>query len=120
MNIEQVTSSLIGANITQPLGNVAISDTSYDFRVDGEFTNTSDILSHQLQLPSGGVVRISDIATLQRKWSNEGKYFLGSYENPGNRYVQLTINKGAGVNIFSVATHARSVLENFLNSPDGQ
>ena len=37
INIETISSSLQGANITQPLGNIEVRDTSYDFRVDGEF-----------------------------------------------------------------------------------
>lgn len=107
LEISQIASSLSGANITQPLGNIAINDTSYDFRVDGEFRDVTDILDHQILLSSGGVVRMSDIATLERKWSNEGQYFLGSYENPGNRYMQLTVNKKKGVSIFAVSTYAR-------------
>lgn len=130
-------------NRDQPIGNFTLWDKNYDFRIEWKNIESFDFLSVPIALPNGGTMKLSDIATIERKYKNTTKKILvlsgsGKIEtssclssvswedipNPeclfqvGYPYVGLTVNKTDSVSIFSVSDTAKKSIDTLLSTSD--
>ncbi|MCD5375456.1 efflux RND transporter permease subunit [Candidatus Gracilibacteria bacterium] len=119
LNISNIASILRAHNKNTPLGNFDIGDLSYDFRVDGEFKNITQLENTIIRSDGGSSVRLKDISTIEKKYSDESIKSLGFYESTGFNYVTLSFNKRAGDNIFKVSKSAKNNIQEYLENTPG-
>jgi HAE1 family hydrophobic/amphiphilic exporter-1 len=70
-----------------------------------------------VQLPKGGYIKLSDIASIERKYNNKNVSYGGVKDSADNHAVALVIYKANRVNIFSTASSAKSLIEETLTKP---
>lgn len=104
-------------NQNLPLGNHELGDLTYDYRIAGEKKDIAQLLEIPVQLPRGGYIKLSDIATIERKYSNKNISYGGIYNSTDNHAVSLVIYKANRVNIFSTASSAKKLIEETLTKP---
>lgn len=122
-------------NRDQPVGNFAVGEKKYDFRIEGKNRESFDFLKTPIALPKWGSTTLGEIATIERKYKNDGKNILvlGGEKDPrtivsgeSNRvsnslpYVGMTVNKTESANIFVSSDAAKKVVEDYLKKPEYQ
>ena len=120
-------------NRDQPIGNFAVGEKKYDFRIEGKNRESFDFLKTPIVLPKGWSTTLGDIATIERKYKSDTKNILVLSENDttiqsvvsgeagmrkGYAYVGMTVNKTDSANIFSVSDAAKWVVEEYLLRPE--
>lgn len=106
-------------NKNTPLGSHAIGDLNYDFRFDGELTDMEQLKNIIIRGNGGSLLRLWEIATIEKVYDDSVYQRLGSYENKDNAYVTMRINKRTGANIFSTSKSSKQVIENFIETTPG-
>ncbi len=114
ISIASVSNTLRSYNKNTPLGNFTIGDLNYDFRFDGEFDSITDLENTIVKWSWSSIVRLKDIATIQKSYDQDVIKTLWFYEAKGFNYITLSFNKKAWDNIFKVSSWAKEILESYL------
>ncbi|MCG6954636.1 MAG: efflux RND transporter permease subunit [Gemmatimonadetes bacterium] len=92
--------ALVGAeNLTVPAGRVTEASAEYAVRVVGEYTSVDEISQLPLAIPSGGYIRLSDVATVEAGYADVRE--LARYN--GEPTVSLSIQKQSDANTVATA-----------------
>lgn len=114
ISLSQIAQTLNSFNKNQPLGNHQIWKLSYDFRIDWEFTKLDDIKKTPISLWWGDFIYVENIAEISYKQKDDAIRSMWVYNNPGNNFVTLTVNKFLWENIFTSAKSAKKAIESEL------
>ncbi len=120
-------------NRDQPVGNFAVGEKKYDFRIEGKNRESFDFLETAIVLPNGWSITLGEIATIERKYKNDAKNILvlwgektllqskgvivsGEVQSitSGFPYVGMTVNKADNANIFTSSDAAKKVVEEYM------
>lgn len=120
-------------NRDQPVGNFAVGEKKYDFRIEGKNRESFDFLETAIVLPNGWSITLGEIATIERKYKNDAKNILvlwgektllqskgvivsGEVQSitSGFPYVSMTVNKADNANIFTSSDAAKKVVEEYM------
>ena len=107
LTIDQIAGILAAENINLPAGSVNKGDKELLLRTVGEFSSLGDIRETPITLPSGGVIRLSDIATVNL--TNEDLTSITKVD--GESAVSISIQKQSGTNTVAVAGEINKVLD---------
>jgi HAE1 family hydrophobic/amphiphilic exporter-1 len=93
--------ALVGAeNLTVPAGRVTETSAEYAVRVVGEYASVDEISELPLAVPSGGYVRLADVATVEAGFADVRE--LARYN--GEPSVSLSIQKQSDANTVATAS----------------
>ena len=99
LTVPYVAQILAAENITIPAGEVDNGNQSLNVRVDAEFTSIDDVKNVLVPLPTGGTVRLSEIANVTLKPKDQSAIAKLN----GSPCVSLSVSKQSGVNTVQVA-----------------
>lgn len=100
--------ALVGAdNMNIPAGRVTEERGEYSVRVKGEYATVDEVADLSLLLPTGGRVRLSDVATVRAGFQEQRE--LSRYQ--GNRAVTLSVQKASDANTVATADGVMAALE---------
>lgn len=107
MSISYLSQYLTGANVIYPGGDVKSGVQALTVTTDGKFRSVSDVANTLIPIPSGGSVRLSDVAQVYL----EGKKQSDVAKADGKDCVVLTVSRQSDANEVEAATDVKKVLE---------
>lgn len=112
ISLASIASTISGYNRDQPIGNYAVWDKKYDFRIEGKNRESFDFLKTPISLPKWGTIELGEIATIERKYKNEAKniLYIGS-SGSVHEFVGLGINKTDGASIFAASSEGKAAID---------
>lgn len=122
LTLSSIAGTIRGFNLDQPIGNFALGDKKYDYRIEWKNKQSLDFLNTPITIPGSAQIRLGDIAHVERKYKNEAinEVIIGSGGNIYNN-VWLTINKSDAGNLFTVSDAAKKEIEaSFAKDPEFQ
>lgn len=96
-----------------PLGNYAIGDSRYDFRISSSLQSLQDLMQVPIITPRGSIF-LQDIASIERDYVSDAVILGWIYGSSGNHAVELTIFKPQRSDVFSDSDAARSIITSEL------
>lgn len=119
LSIAWIANTLRSFNSNTPLWNYTLGDLQYDFRFDGELESSSDLEDIVIAWEWISLVRLWDIATFTKEYTDDTLKRLGAYNESGYNYITLSFNKKLGDNVFEVSASAKQALEKYLSETPG-
>ena len=116
LTLSSIANTIRSFNIDQPIGNFALGDKKYDYRIEWKNQKSLDFLDTPITIPAWSQIRLGDIARIERKYKSEAinEVIVGSggsiYKN-----VWLTINKTDSVSLFAVSDAAKKEIESIFS-----
>jgi len=107
LSIDQIAGTLAAENINLPAGTVSKGDRQLLLRTVGEFESLNDIKQTPLTLPTGGVIRLEDVADIS--FANEEQTSIAKVN--GEPAVSISVMKQSGTNTVMVANQINKVLK---------
>lgn len=107
LTISDISNYLSAANILYPGGDVNNGTTVLTATTNGQYKTVEDIANTIIFLPTGGTVRLNEIATVYMDSSLEGS----SAKVDGEHCVILTVNKRSGANEVEISNKITEALE---------
>lgn len=107
ISVSYIAQLLAAENISLPAGSVESGAQSFSVRTDGEYHSVSEIADTLIALPTGGTVRLGELA----------RVYLAPQEQTtiakvgGEPCLTISVNKQSGVNTLQVAERARRALD---------
>ncbi|WP_087064779.1 efflux RND transporter permease subunit [Intestinibacillus massiliensis] len=106
LSISYISQMLSAENVTIPAGSVQNGTKKLTVRTTGEYKSVQDIANTIIPLPTGGTVRLSEIAHVYETHDDVDNI---SKIN-GQECVQISVNKRSGVNTAAVAEEAAAAM----------
>jgi multidrug efflux pump subunit AcrB len=113
LTVWQVLTQIRAYNQNLPLGNYALGDLRYDYRIDNEITSLSDLQNIPITLWSS-YIRLNELAKIVRSYKNKTISYGWIYNSANNHAIELTIYKKNRSNVFQDSTTARTVIDETL------
>lgn len=107
LSVGYITQILAAENVTMPVGSVDNGNQSLNVRLDGEFNEVSDISNILIPLPTGGSIRLSELADVSLKPKEQTAISKINGEN----CITLSVTKQSGVNTVQVSENIKKTLE---------
>jgi hydrophobic/amphiphilic exporter-1 (mainly G- bacteria), HAE1 family len=136
LTLAQISQIISGYNRDQPIGNFAIGEKKYDFRIEGKTRESLWFLALPIPLTKWGTVTLGEIATIERKYKNDAKNLIVMWGSDAEKckkkspavsgesekkcqnialpYVGMTVNKNDGADIFKSSDAAKKVVEEYM------
>lgn len=133
LTLASIASVITASNRDQPIGNFAIGDKKYDFRIEWKNRESFAFLDLPIPLPKGGSITIGEVATIERKYKNDSINTIIVSENTSSwsmksptvsgeknisniwfPYVGLTVNKNDSASIFAASDAAKKVVAEYF------
>ncbi len=107
LSVGQIAQQLAAENIVMPTGTVKSGAKTLNARVDGQFGSIEDIRNILIALPTGGAVRLDDIASIQEKPQDQTTI---SKLN-GESCLTVSVQKQSGTNTVQAAENVKKTME---------
>lgn len=107
LSINDISNYLSAANLIYPGGDVQNGTTTLTVSTDGKYSTVEDVANTILFLPTGGSVRLSEVANVYLKSSLEDSAAKVGEES----CVILTVNKSSGANEVEVSNKITRALD---------
>lgn len=107
LSVSYIAQMLAAENIALPAGEVQSGDQSFSVRADGEFSSVSDIANTLIPLPTGGTVRLSEIANVYIAPKEQ----TAIAKIGGEPCITISVNKQSDTNTLQVAERAKDALD---------
>ena len=107
LSVAYISQILAAENITIPAGSVDNGNQTLNVRIDAEFESIDDVKNVLIPLPSGGSVRLSEIADVSLKPKEQDAIAKLN----GSPCVSLSVSKQSGVNTVEVAKSVIKTLD---------
>jgi len=107
LSINQIQGVLASENLNLPQGDVDYGDKTLTLRSIGEFKSISDIERIPLNLPTGGTVRLSDIADVVDTYKDKDAIARVN----GESAILLAVQKSSDGNTLTTAQRVREEIE---------
>lgn len=114
ITIADVSNTIRSYHQDAPIGNYGIGERNYDFRIQGKFEETSEILAVPIVVGGGRTIKLGDIVTLERSYDDKSISRIGFPNADARNSVTLTISKNEGAGIFAAASGIKSTIESEL------
>ena len=106
LSVSYIAQMLAAENIALPAGEVQSGDQSFSVRADGEFSSVSDIANTLIPLPTGGTVRLSEVADVYVAPKEQ----TAIAKIGGEPCITISVNKQSDTNTLQVAERAKDAL----------
>lgn len=107
MSVSYIAQVLAAENIALPAGTVNSGAQSFSVRTDGEYTSVEDIANTLVPLPTGGSVRLGEVANVYLAPQDQ----TAIAKIGGEPCIVLSVNKQSDVNALQVAERAKDALD---------
>ena len=107
LSVSYIAQMLAAENIALPAGEVQSGDQSFSVRADGEFSSVSDIANTLIPLPTGGTVRLSEVANVYVAPKEQ----TAIAKIGGEPCITISVNKQSDTNTLQVAERAKDALD---------
>ena len=107
LSVSYIAQMLAAENIALPAGEVQSGDQSFSVRADGEFSSVSDIANTLIPLPTGGTVRLSEVADVYVAPKEQ----TAIAKIGGEPCITISVNKQSDTNTLQVAERAKDALD---------
>ncbi|WP_370813777.1 efflux RND transporter permease subunit [Butyricicoccus pullicaecorum] len=106
LSVSYIAQMLAAENIALPAGEVQSGDQSFSVRTDGEYSSISDIANTLILLPTGGTVRLSEVANVYVAPKEQ----TAIAKIGGEPCITISVNKQSDTNTLQVAERAKDAL----------
>lgn len=106
LSVSYIAQMLAAENVALPAGEVQSGDQSFSVRADGEFSSVSDIANTLIPLPTGGTVRLSEVANVYVAPKEQ----TAIAKIGGEPCITISVNKQSDTNTLQVAERAKDAL----------
>lgn len=107
LSVSYIAQMLAAENIALPAGEVQSGDQSFSVRTDGEYSSVSDIANTLIPLPTGGTVRLSEVADVYVAPKEQ----TAIAKIGGEPCITISVNKQSDTNTLQVAERAKDALD---------
>lgn len=107
LSVSYIAQMLAAENVALPAGEVQSGDQSFSVRADGEFSSVSDIANTLIPLPTGGTVRLSEVANVYVAPKEQ----TAIAKIGGEPCITISVNKQSDTNTLQVAERAKEALD---------
>ena len=107
LSVSYIAQMLAAENVALPAGEVQSGDQSFSVRADGEFSSISDIANTLILLPTGGTVRLSEVADVYVAPKEQ----TAIAKIGGEPCITISVNKQSDTNTLQVAERAKDALD---------
>lgn len=107
LSVSYIAQMLAAENIALPAGEVQSGDQSFSVRTDGEYSSVSDIANTLILLPTGGTVRLSEVANVYVAPKEQ----TAIAKIGGEPCITISVNKQSDTNTLQVAERAKDALD---------
>ncbi len=107
LSVLYIAQMLAAENVALPAGEVQSGDQSFSVRADGEFSSVSDIANTLIPLPTGGTVRLSEVADVYVAPKEQ----TAIAKIGGEPCITISVNKQSDTNTLQVAERAKDALD---------
>ena len=114
LTIWQIASILRSTNKNYPIWSFSISNLNYDFRIEWEVKEIHELLTIPISSQNGSIIKLSDVATITKKYKDESFGRLWFHVDPGYNYVSFVFEKKAWSDIFAVVENAQNLIDEVL------
>ncbi len=114
LSIGWISNTIKNYNKNTPIGNYQIGELNYDFRIDGEFKEISDLENLIIRDWWISKIKLSDVATIKKEYKDEPTKTLWFYNETGYNYITLDFNKKSWWNVFSTSKDAKQWIEEYI------
>lgn len=106
LSVSYIAQMLAAENVALPAGEVQSGDQSFSVRADGEFSSVSDIANTLIPMPTGGTVRLSEVADVYVAPKEQ----TAIAKIGGEPCITISVNKQSDTNTLQVAERAKDAL----------
>lgn len=106
LSVSYIAQMLAAENVALPAGEVQSGDQSFSVRTDGEYSSVSDIANTLIPLPTGGTVRLSEVADVYVAPKEQ----TAIAKIGGEPCITISVNKQSDTNTLQVAERAKDAL----------
>ncbi len=106
LSVSYIAQMLAAENVALPAGEVQSGDQSFSVRADGEFSSVSDIANTLIPLPTGGTVRLSEVADVYVAPKEQ----TAIAKIGGEPCITISVNQQSDTNTLQVAERAKDAL----------
>lgn len=106
LSVSYIAQMLAAENVALPAGEVQSGDQSFSVRTDGEYSSVSDIANTLILLPTGGTVRLSEVADVYVAPKEQ----TAIAKIGGEPCITISVNKQSDTNTLQVAERAKEAL----------
>ena len=114
LTITSVAQQLGADNIAIPGGDLDNGSQTLAVRTDGEYSSLNDVKNALISLPTGGTVRLSQIADVAMQPKDRSTIA----KVDGEECIMLSVNKQSGSNTVQIAELAKAEFDSLLKSND--
>ena len=107
LSVSYIAQILGADNLSVPAGNVQNGSQTLSVRTDGEYDSVSELANSLIPLPTGGSVRLSEIADVYMK--HQDRSAIAKFG--GEPCVLLSVNKQSDVNTVQVGQKIDAAME---------
>ena len=107
LTVEQVGNAIKAENLNMPSGNVKMGNSDYQLRIQGEFTESSQMRNVVVGTSNGNPVYLRDVATVRDTLQD---VTLDQKSN-GKNGIQLMVMKQSNANTVSVGRDVKKMIE---------
>ena len=107
LSVSYIAQMLAAENVALPAGEVQSGDQSFSVRTDGEYSSVSDIANTLILLPTGGTVRLSEVANVYVAPKEQ----TAIAKIGGEPCITISVNKQSDTNTLQVAERAKDALD---------
>jgi hydrophobic/amphiphilic exporter-1 (mainly G- bacteria), HAE1 family len=107
LSLEQIGSTIGAENLNMPSGNVKMGQIDYQLRVEGEFSESSQLKSIVVGNVAGKPIYLKDIAVVK----DTIKYGFIDETINGKKGMRMMVMKQSGANTVSIAREVRKKME---------
>jgi multidrug efflux pump subunit AcrB len=103
LSLSDITSAIRNAGVSSPAGSLTIDEVNYAVRFESGVQKTDEVANVVITLPSGGTVRVGDVADVVDGLQNPSSYSRVSVDGqPSEPSLTLTVMKTRGGNIVKI------------------
>lgn len=107
LSIDQLSQILMARNLSGSAGSLVQDGKNLNIQVNGEFASLEDIKKTPVNVPTGGIIQLSDLLTVEDGF----KTITQMTTVNGNPSIGISIVKASGSNTVTVAKNAYKELE---------
>ncbi len=116
LSLRDISSRISSFNKNTPIWNYKIWDLKYDYRFDWELEDIEELKKVVLKWDSWSVITLWEIAKIVKEYKSDDIRKLWFYNDSWYNYISLVFNKWAWVNVFTVSSWAKKLLEDYISN----
>lgn len=119
ISLDALARTIRDYNVDQPIGNFAIGEKKYDYRIEGKNTKSLDFLKIPIPLSNGNSLQLWDIAHIQRRYKNQSvSNIVLWWNNTSYWFVGLNISKADSESIFTASENAKNEIKRIFQTSE--